>query len=356
MKRKKYYIAINLISSVFILGTLFGCSNAAKNDLKTQSDISSKEISGNNTTDNKQIMEEQSRNAKETFAKLLQDKEWLCKNTDYGKRDDVTFLILDINQDGIPEMLLSYGNAGSEAEHAISVITYNSENNSPNVKKLSTASGGYEGYLSDEKVFLMEGSNGGVTRGTGYKIESSECEEAYSWEDNKSMANQEKYYKLNGEQVSEKEYNDFSAKVENANKSDFYSINNENIKKYLDVEATNKELTQDEAKQYLLNEDGNFIKKKEQTGDKLSDGSKVYRAGSLQYSQHYDFVTDDYYEFDILSSEGDTDYIYLVGKDTGAVYSMFNQGNAYAYEIQDNQIIKKLEWKDGKTSNDWRQN
>lgn len=178
--------------------------------------------------------EKTAKEAKEAFGRLLQDKAWLSKNANYTKAGSVQFLILDINQDGIPEMLLS-NKSGSLASYTLSVVTY--DNGNTNVQVLNTSHGGFMGYLSDEKVFLINGETMGYSWGTGYKLEDNQCKEVYKWEDN-SGTTKELVGKLNGSQVSEEEYKEFCKKFENMNpkSDDFSEINYENIKKYLDVE------------------------------------------------------------------------------------------------------------------------
>lgn len=192
------------------------------------------------------LKEKTANEAKETFGKLLQDKVWLCKNANYANNGSNTFSILDIDQDGIPEMLLS-NSSGGLANYSLSVVTYN--NGNVNVQVINTSHGGFAGYLSDEKVFFIKMGSMGTSFGIGYKLEGNQCTEAYSWEDN-SGTGKDLVCKINKNQVSEEEYKEFCKKFENAesNSNNFYEINSDNIKKVLGVEPIKVEQTNESIK------------------------------------------------------------------------------------------------------------
>lgn len=248
-------IVITIGTTVFLLNK----SKISQGDTVTQS---SADTSSKATTDTAKdlsaaekvkedelaVKEKTANEAKEAFGKLLQDKVWLCKNANYANNGSNTFSILDINQDGVPEMLLS-NSSGGLANYSLSVVTYN--NGNVNVEVINTSHGGFSGYLSDEKVFLINGSHMGYTWGAGYKLEGNQCKEMYSWKDNLGIGpGKELEYQINEAKVSEAEYKEFCEKFKNAdsNSNNFYQINNDNIKKVLGVEPIKVEQTNESIK------------------------------------------------------------------------------------------------------------
>lgn len=204
-------------------------------DSKTQTNTENESSSSTSTQSSKgdEIASKQknAKDAKEKFASLLQDTTWLTNNAEYKNNGSVKFLILDINQDGVPEMLLS-NQSGSLASWAIYVATYN--NNNVNVQKINTSHGGFAGYLSDEKVFLTNGEQMGYGWGTAYKLDNNQCVQVYTWADNAGTG-KELEGKINDASVSQAEYKEFTKKFQNADSDykEFYDINTENINKYL---------------------------------------------------------------------------------------------------------------------------
>lgn len=206
-------------------------SSDSKTQTNTENESSSSTSSQSSKNDEVVSRQKTAKDAKEKFASLLQDTTWLTNNAEYKNSGSVKFLILDINQDGVPEMLLS-NQSGSLASWAIYVATYN--NNNVNVQKINTSHGGFAGYLNDEKVFLTNEEQMGYGWGTAYKLDNNQCVQVYTWADNAGTG-KELEGKINDASVSQAEYKEFTNKFQNAdsNYKEFYDINTENINKYL---------------------------------------------------------------------------------------------------------------------------
>ncbi len=119
----------------------------------------------------------------------------------------------------------------------------------------------------------------------------------------------------------------------------------------------------EEAKNIILREDGQYIKKlnNEMAKDKAYvklDNSKqetindVAGGWKIPNEKCYSIVIQDYYNGEADEDSG----VYLVGKDTGNVYIIPHQGCFSAYQIKNNQVVKKFRWPgpDEDKSPDWR--
>ena len=235
---KKIFISIIVLGLSFIT---IGCNNTNKKEQNVNKVISeSQEITDKSKEDtdkkeNESDKEDQARKANETFAKLLKDKDWLCTNTDYGEgNSNVTFSILDINKDGISEMLIYHGDMHGLGGLTVSVVTYN--NGMIDIKPLSASHTQYIKYSESEKALYIIGGNMGFSNGYEYILEDAEIKQISSWTDNLGNAGAEnKIYKINEESVSEDVYQEIIKKYEDSTDINFYPINNENIEKYLGV-------------------------------------------------------------------------------------------------------------------------
>jgi hypothetical protein len=156
---------------------------------------------------------------KEIYINLLTNKDWLTEHTDFEQGGQVKNIILDINQDGISEMLLYWGEySGGLGGKTISIVTCN--NGKINVEDINTSHGGYYGYSSSEKVFFVSGGQGGNSYIKGYKLDDNYCKEVYSCEDNAGEVGKENAtYILNGQEVSEAEYSESFEKFGEINKN-----------------------------------------------------------------------------------------------------------------------------------------
>ncbi len=117
--------------------------------------------------------------------------------------------IIDLNQDGISEMIVTNGTC--EADKSVAIFTY-TDGNVILVDNLHNTHAEYNGYNKDEKVFIICGAQMGDVYGYGYKLENDKCNKVYSWKnhiDYKDGERIEDYYILNGEKISSEEFQAF---------------------------------------------------------------------------------------------------------------------------------------------------
>ncbi|MFW2487568.1 hypothetical protein ACN077_03215 [Clostridium chromiireducens] len=136
----------------------------------------------------------------QAFANILNDVNWQQLN---GIQYITKNIIVDIDQDGVYEMLLDNGSC--EANLKVSVVMYNDGN--IKVEHLSTDHGGYIGYSKSKKVIFGAGGRGGYNHLEGYKLENNHCKQVYSSESNEGEVGEAKaFYTVNGQKVSKAEY------------------------------------------------------------------------------------------------------------------------------------------------------
>ena len=134
--------------------------------------------------------------------------------------------------------------------------------------------------------------------------------------------------------------------------SDGYMATNDKIGDYFvnSTGAWTNEITADEARELIYNEDGNFLTKK-MTPTKYGYSKLEYRYG-VDYIdiEIWNIPDESVYVFDLIDYGRKMDgsiceygylaYKYIVGKESKNVYILPNQGNMSAYQIQDNKKIK----------------
>ena len=134
--------------------------------------------------------------------------------------------------------------------------------------------------------------------------------------------------------------------------SDGYMATNKKIGDYFvnSTGAWTNEITADEARELIYNEDGNFLTKK-MTPTKYGFSKLEYRYG-VDYIdiEIWNIPDESVYVFDLIDYGRKMDgsiceygylaYKYIVGKESKNVYILPNQGNMNAYQIQDNKKIK----------------
>ena len=134
--------------------------------------------------------------------------------------------------------------------------------------------------------------------------------------------------------------------------SDGYMATNKKIGDYFvnSTGAWTNEITADEARELIYNEDGNFLTKK-MTPTKYGYSKLEYRYG-VDYIdiEIWNIPDESVYVFDLIDygrkmdgSICEYDYLaykYIVGKESKNVYILPNQGSMSAYQIQDNKKIK----------------
>ena len=137
--------------------------------------------------------------------------------------------------------------------------------------------------------------------------------------------------------------------------SDGYMATNDKIGDYFvnSTGAWTNEITADEARELIYNEDGNFLTK-EMTPTK-------YGFSKLEYCYGVDYVNtriwnipeEPVYDFILTNYNGDLICEYIVGKESKNVYILPNQGSMSAYQIQDNEKIKTYRYS-GYKFDEWR--
>ena len=143
--------------------------------------------------------------------------------------------------------------------------------------------------------------------------------------------------------------------------SDGYMATNDKIGDYFvnSTGAWTNEITADEARELIYNEDGNFLTK-EMTPTK-------YGYSKLEYCCEKDSIDieawnipdEPVYVFDLVGygremdgsicEDGYFNCEYIVGKESKNVYILPNQGSMSAYQIQDNKKIKTYRYLDSKS-------
>ena len=125
--------------------------------------------------------------------------------------------------------------------------------------------------------------------------------------------------------------------------SDGYMATNDKIGDYFvnSTGAWTNEITADEARELIYNEDGNFLTKKMTPTE--------YGCSKLEYCYGVNYVNtrtwnipeEPIYDFVLTNYNGDLICEYIVGKESKNVYILPNQGSMMsAYQIQDNKKIK----------------
>ena len=134
--------------------------------------------------------------------------------------------------------------------------------------------------------------------------------------------------------------------------SDGYMATNKKIGDYFvnSTGAWTNEITADEARELIYNEDGNFLTKK-MTPTEYGFSKLEYRYG-VDYIdiEIWNIPDESVYVFDLIDYGRKMDgsiceygylaYKYVVGKESKKVYILPNQGSMSAYQIQDNKKIK----------------
>ena len=148
--------------------------------------------------------------------------------------------------------------------------------------------------------------------------------------------------------------------------SDGYMATNDKIGDYFvnSTGAWTNEITADEARELICNEDGNYLTKILNDGVVFSDRCSECEAnGYKPYSEKaWKIPKEPMYCFDLsvisydISGNPVEDAFgsYLVGKESKNVYIFPNQGGMSVYQIQDNKKIKTYKCLDCRNSYEWR--
>lgn len=153
----------------------------------------------------------------QTYINLLDDTDWqrsngimfydyqsTLDNDEVGKSTINNNIVIDIDQDGVCEMLLHHGT--NEANSTISVVTYN--NGDIKIEHLNRGIGGYRGYSSSQKVFFIGYTHMDNNITIGYKLENGSCKQVYSSSSYEPINKNEVdfTYTVNEQNVSKEEY------------------------------------------------------------------------------------------------------------------------------------------------------
>lgn len=192
----------------------------------------------------KEVEEEKKENQEmSVYANLLLDEVWLKNNIsryETANKKSLSFLPLDINQDGTSEMLLVHEIDGL-AGRTLRVISY--ENNEIKTEELSLGHSGFSGYFQDEKTFYIHGMQQGATWGVGYKFENGKCVKVHSFRGDEGFQDMEQHkYEIDQVNVSKEEYEGYYEKTANVDIDNyqFQEISIDNINKYLGVKLSEK--------------------------------------------------------------------------------------------------------------------
>ena len=303
--------------------------------------------------------EENNHEEKEAYAKLLQDYQWLCDNTDYDKvPNEVKFLQLDIDQNGVYELLIYHNTSSADAEFTVSVITYNDGEIS--IEEINAGHGGYYGYDKENKVFATKHLQQGFEVKILYTIEDNKIKESCRWMVGEGAGEMfQDLYKINGQAVDKDEFIKFTSMFNLDTASEEYTmheISYENIVKYLGVETMDDdELTFLEAKHLILENDKNYIEK-----------TQIGKDG-VRYSGYTFEVTEDdletiaikkpvgnYYSFEMVYDEMTQPGGYYVNIEDGKVYTHTTQAYAHHYRVENNRVVERLESNLDEALAEWR--
>ncbi|OOP74156.1 hypothetical protein [Clostridium beijerinckii] len=137
----------------------------------------------------------------EVFKNLAKDTKWQKQNGIIGTID--RYAIIDINQDGVYEMIAHNGT--SMANLSTAIITYT--NGNIKVENISSDHGGFTGYSKTAKVFFISGGQGGENYTKVYTLVNNKCNQVFFGEDNEGkVGDKNAEYKVDGQQVSKAEY------------------------------------------------------------------------------------------------------------------------------------------------------
>ncbi|GEP65679.1 hypothetical protein CBE01nite_34470 [Clostridium beijerinckii] len=142
-----------------------------------------------------------------SYAEILQSKQLMRKyNIQCDNPLTLFNNVIDIDQDGTFEMIITHGN--SMGSLTISIFTYKDGN--IQVEHIPFGHGWYVGYNSDRKEFIINAQTQGNIWGAGYKLENNKCIKVDSWDCHNNGLGES--YKLNGTNISQDEFDEFIAK------------------------------------------------------------------------------------------------------------------------------------------------
>ena len=167
------------------------------------------------------------------YATKLKDANWLKSNLQYySQKGNASFALWDINQDGVNELILR---ESDKDDMESSRTYYILSNNGEKLNKVGKFNGGIEGYSLNSKTLYFLNVNSGTEEHQGYQYSNGECNSSTSCRRSLSSAR----YQVNNQFVDQSTYEKYINNMKltsSENDIAFYEINNENIKKYLQVQ------------------------------------------------------------------------------------------------------------------------
>lgn len=313
---------------------------------------------------------------KAKYAQLLRDKNWLNENAEYNTaKETIRFLPLDLENDGTLDLLVFHEGTGGMAGITLSVITYDRINDTISRKDINTSHGGYVGYIEDSKTIVINYMQMGITGEIGYTLQDGEYKMTFITFDNSgSMISGIPTYKIDEKEVSEDEYKsyveDYQSKLTNKK---MYELTEENIKNTLgdSADSSNTSSESNDTSEVQDNSSSDTVKVnskeeaieliKKEDSNRISDSKiAIFSFVGMQKGVNgYTFPEDEYHMFN-ADEEGVPEEAqgmgakYLVGKNTGNVYSTANQGGYNIYLIKDNKIAGTIKDESVPESSDWR--
>lgn len=199
------YINNNNVSNVTILGGTGVLSNDVVAGITGNSNVNS-----NNSDNNTAASADKVHQELQVYDNLLNDTDWQKNNgiifSGDGKSTIDNHWIIDIDQDGVYEMLVHHGSC--EANLTMSVITYN--NGNIKIEHLPSDHNYGADYSKSEKVLFTHGGRGGSNYITGYKLENGHCEKVFTAFNNEARYGDSEQakatYEINEQNVSKKDY------------------------------------------------------------------------------------------------------------------------------------------------------
>ena len=190
--------------------------------------------------------------AMNNYATKLKDADWLKSNLQYySQKGNASFALWDINQDGVNELILR---ESDKDDMESSRTYYILSNNGEKLNKVGGFNGGIEGYSLNSKTLYFLNVNSGTEEHQGYQYSNGECNASTSCRRSLSSAR----FQVNNQFVDQSTYEKYVSNMKltsSENDIRFYDINNENIKKYLQVQEDST--TEDKNKTELGdNQDG----------------------------------------------------------------------------------------------------
>lgn len=350
MKKLKSIIMVVLTATIAI--TFSGCiSNVKENNIA---------VENLENVNNENIEEEETHEEMEAYAKLLQDYDWLCDNTDYDKvPNEVKFLPLDINDDGVSELLIHHNTTSKRNWcELISVVSY--EDGLINIDHIEISHGRLYGYSKKKKAVATTSINQGYRGTVFYTFDNGKVNREVCFLDPEGVDEQFKdQYSIDGERVSEEEFRERMNEYEidtNSEKYTMHDISYENIVKYLGVETMDDdELTFLEAKHLILENDKNYIEK-----TSVGKDGVVYKGDTFEVTEENLEMAaikrplGNYYLFEMRYDEMTQPGGYYVCIEDRKVYTHYTEAYAHHYRIENNKVVEKLPFTLDESLPDWR--